>query len=135
MQLLIKNGLILQNNGFFLKGQIAIEKGKIASLSYNESIQMCEYKEILDAESFMVSPGFIDTHNHGGSGFGYIGEEAEWEKVQERLCSTGVTSLTPTWESSTPEKTLEFIDRIKTRMNKNDSSKVDIVGIHWKGLT
>ena len=133
MQLLIKNGLIMQNNGLFLRGNIAAEKGKIAAISYNVKTPSGESGEVLDAEGFMVCPGFIDTHNHGGSGFGYNGEENEWVKIQERLSSTGVTSLTPTWESATPDDTLKFIDRIKALMKKNESANVDIVGIHLEG--
>ena len=133
MQLLIKNGVILQNNGFFLRGHLAAEQGKISALTYSRVPPLCASGEVLDAENHMVCPGLIDTHNHGGNGFGFAGEEGEWEKVQERLSSTGVTSLTPTRESASPEDTLTFVDRITSLMRKNDSAKVDILGIHLEG--
>ena len=133
MQLLIKNGQILQSNGSFLKGHVGIDRGKIAALWYDETPPLCEKDREFDAEGFMVCPGLIDTHNHGGNGFGYTGSDAEWDAVQKRLSSTGVTSITPTWESSTPEDTLKFIDRIHALMKKNDFNNVDIVGIHLEG--
>ena len=133
MQLLVKNGLILQNNGLFLRGHIAVEQGKISALIYGEVPPLYANREVLDAEDLMVCPGFIDTHNHGCNGFGYTGEEEEWGKIQERLSSTGVTSLTPTRESANLDDTLKFIDQISALMKKNDSAKVDILGIHLEG--
>ena len=44
MQLLIKNGLILQNNGTFIKGHIGIDQGKIAALWYNDDPVLCDLK-------------------------------------------------------------------------------------------
>jgi N-acetylglucosamine-6-phosphate deacetylase len=133
VQLLVKNGLILQSNGLFLKGHIGVEKGKIAALRYGENLPLCETETELDAEGFMVCPGLIDTHNHGGNGFGYTGEETEWEKVQDRLSRSGVTSILPTLESSTLDETLGFMERIQALMKKNDSNRVDILGIHLEG--
>jgi N-acetylglucosamine-6-phosphate deacetylase len=133
VQLLVKNGLILQSNGLFLKGHIGVEKGKIAALWYGEIPPLCETEGELDAEGFMVCPGLIDTHNHGGNGFGYTGDETEWEKIQDRLSRAGVTAILPTLESSTFDETLGFIGRIQALMKKNNSNRVDILGIHLEG--
>ena len=133
MQLLVQNGLILQNNGLFLRGHVVVERGNITALTYGEVPPTCTNGEVLHADNLMVCPGLIDTHNHGGNGFGYTGDENEWKKIQERLSATGVTSLTPTLESETLDETLKFIDRIGALMKKNDSANVDIVGIHLEG--
>jgi N-acetylglucosamine-6-phosphate deacetylase len=131
MQLLIKNGLILQNNGIFLKGHIGIDRGKIAALWYNGLPPLCENE--IDAEHYLISPGFIDTHNHGGNGFGYDCTEAEWEKMAERLASAGVTSVLPTLESSNAAETLAFIDNVIALAKNNNINKVAIAGIHLEG--
>jgi len=133
MQLLLKNGLILQSNGIFLRGHVVVEEGKILALVYGKVSPSWTSEEVLDAEDLMVCPGFIDTHNHGGNGFGYTGEEREWEKIQELLSSTGVTSLIPTRESAAPGDTLKFVDRICALMKNNESANVEILGIHLEG--
>ena len=133
MQLLIKNGLILQNNGIFLLGHIGIDEGKIAALWYDEVPALYANVPVINADNYYVSPGFIDTHNHGGNGFGFDCEEAGWEKLESRLSSVGVTSVLATLESSTIDKTLKFIDRIHALTEKNDSNRVEVAGIHLEG--
>jgi N-acyl-D-aspartate/D-glutamate deacylase len=62
--IIIKNGLIVDGSGKEpYKGEISIKDEKISSIS-NESIKT-DAKRIIDAEGQIVSPGFIDVHNHG----------------------------------------------------------------------
>ena len=138
MRLFVKNGLVLQSNGTFLKGYIGIDKGRIAALWYGETQPLCANDgyadaEVIDAERCLVSPGFIDTHMHGGLGFDFCNEKPGWEKLQERLSSKGVTSILSTVSSLPPDETLASIDRIAALVKKNDAAKVDIVGIHMEG--
>jgi len=137
MQLLIKNALIPQNNNIFLKGHICIDQGKIKALWYNENAsafaESCVKKETIDADGSIVSAGFIDTHNHGGNGYGYDCEKAEWENIEHRLLSVGVTSVLPTLESSSLDDTFKFFDKIQAIAKNNDSKKVEIAGIHLEG--
>jgi len=144
MQLIIKNGLVLQNNGTFLKGHIGIDRGKIAALWYTEAadhlpllgaiVSPIDTVQI-DAEGLLVSPGLIDTHVHGGNAFSfcYANEGAEWEKMEERLSSIGVTSVLATGSSLPPDETLNFIDRAAALAKKNDANQVEIVGIYMEG--
>ena len=133
MQLLIKNALIPQSNSIFLKGHIGIDQGKIKALWYSENTPSCENTEIIDADGFMVSSGFIDTHNHGGNGYGYDCEKTEWEKIEHRLLSAGVTSVLATWESSSLDETLRFFDKFHALAKNNKFNKVEIAGIHLEG--
>ena len=140
MQLIIKNGRILQNNGSFLKGSIGIDQGKIAALWYGAVPELKSGIPSIDAENYLVSPGLLDTHIHGGLGFTLAGgqegkqedcHEGSWEKLEERLSSIGVTSILATCESLPAEKTLAFIARTLALAKKTD--KVDIIGIHLEG--
>ena len=133
MQLLIKNGLILQGNGTFLKGHIGIDKGKIAALWYGGLPPLFTDAPSINAESYLVSPGLIDTHMHGGVGFNFNSETAGWEKLEKRLSSAGVTSVLATGESRPPEEILAFIGRARSLAAKNDTNLVDIIGIHQEG--
>ena len=137
MQLIIKNGLILQSNGTFLKGHVGVDNGKIAALWYGEEPPPDRLSDknvqLVDAARFLVSPGLIDTHVHGGMGYDFTYEKDGWEKMEERLRANGVTSILATISSRPPDKTLECIDRVKAIAEKNSINKVSIAGIHMEG--
>ncbi|QHQ62944.1 amidohydrolase family protein [Anaerocolumna sedimenticola] len=62
MRTLIKNGLIYDGSGGSLyQKNILIEEDKIASVT--ENIEVCA-ENVIDANGFAVTPGFIDTHRH-----------------------------------------------------------------------
>jgi len=133
MQLLVINGLVLQSNGTFLKRHIGIEKGKIAALWHGEIPSQDSNAPSINAERFLVSPGLIDTHMHGGEGFNFNGETGGWEKLQKRLSSAGITSILATGESRSLEEILAFITRARSLAAKNDTNLIDIIGIHQEG--
>jgi len=133
MQLLIKNGLLLQSSGSFLQGHIGIDSGKIAALWYGALPPLYANTPSIDAKGFIVSPGLVDTHMHGGEGFNFNDEMAPWEILEKRLSSAGVTSVLATGESRTTEGILAFIGRVISLAAKNNANPVDIVGIHQEG--
>jgi N-acetylglucosamine-6-phosphate deacetylase len=133
MQLSIINALIPQSNNLFLKGHICIDKGKIKALLFTETTPFIKNTEIIDADGYIACPGFIDTHNHGGNGYGFDCEEDGWRKIEQRLSSSGVTSVLATWESSPLDDTFRFIDRVKSISNNNAVNNVEIAGIHLEG--
>ena len=60
--ILIVNGRILDGSGNpWFRGSIGIKNGKIAEIG---PLKGQSAKEILDAGDLIVSPGFIDIHNH-----------------------------------------------------------------------
>ena len=60
---LIKQGKIIDGTGNpWFRGDLLIEKGKIKEISHHISNQNVD--EVIDASSFIVSPGFIDIHTH-----------------------------------------------------------------------
>jgi len=134
MQIIVKNGLILQKNGTFLKGHIGIDKDKIAALWYDDApISEAGTTEV-DAEAYLVSPGLIDTHVHGGNTFTFSNSgEGAWEKMEDRLVSTGVTSILATGTSLPHDETLDFIDRTRALAEKNNTNRVEILGIYMEG--
>lgn len=83
--ILIKNGYIktMSTQGDIESGQVLIKDGKI--LAVGEKIDMnavmsdeSEVTEIIDAQGFMVTPGFVDGHCHIGmfeDGIGFEGDD------------------------------------------------------------
>jgi len=137
MQLVIKNGMILQGNGSFLPGHIGIDNGKIAALWYGDIPDLkpdLPPIDVINAKRFLVSPGFIDTHMHGALGFSLAGcQDGGWEKLEKRLSAAGITSILSTCECLPFDTTVSFIDRTLALADKNDSNLVDVVGIHMEG--
>jgi len=133
MQLVIKNGLVLQSNETFLKGHIGIDNGKIVALWHGEASSDISKVSTIDAEGYLVSPGLIDTHIHGGNTFSFVSEEADWEKMEDRLSSLGVTSVLATGTSLPLDKILSFIDTVKVLAKRNDANRVEILGIYVEG--
>ena len=133
MQLVIKNARILQADGTFLEGRIGIDEGRIAEIRYDENPPLCASVEQIDAEHNIISPGFIDTHVHGGMGFDFSYEKPGWEKMQERLAAHGVTSILATLSSRPPDETLTFIDRMAIMAKESGKGPVEIAGFHMEG--
>jgi len=140
MQLIVKNGQVLQSNGTFKKGHIGIDEGKIAALWYDEEPPADKSIPNINAEGLLVSPGLIDTHTHGGntcsfcfSTFNSPGEQSSWEKMQRRLSSIGVTSILATGTSLPPEETLNFVDSAAALSLKNKVNQVEVLGIYMEG--
>lgn len=61
-EILIKNGHVVDGTGNpRFRGDIGVENGKITAIG---DLGSAKGKEIIDAKGLVVSPGFIDMHNH-----------------------------------------------------------------------
>lgn len=60
----LTNGLIVDGSGSEpYKGEVTITAGKITGIS--KTPINCEAKRVIDVKGQVISPGFIDVHNHG----------------------------------------------------------------------
>lgn len=62
MDLIIKNGILI-SGGNAVKGDIAVNNGKIAAIGDNLS-EFCAADRLIDAEERLVTPGGVDVHSH-----------------------------------------------------------------------
>ena len=64
--LLIKNARIVDGTGApaFI-GAVAVEGERISAVGRVEGELKVDAKQVIDAKGLVVSPGFIDAHNHG----------------------------------------------------------------------
>lgn len=99
--MIIRNGLVFQEDKTFAKKDIVIKNGRIVEAGEPG-------EEIIDATGLYVLPGLIDIHSHGAVGYDFSDGEAEGLKeILVYQYAHGVTSYCPTSMTLEREKLLE----------------------------
>lgn len=89
-------------------GTVVVEGGRIARVDEQPAP---EGIEALDLRGFVVAPGFVDLHVHGGGGFSLIDGDASQLRGYARWAATrGVTGFLPTLVPDTPGRLREVIE-------------------------
>ncbi len=115
----IKNGIILNQDFEFHRGDLYISNGIIAE---HES----EDAEIIDAENFYAVPGLVDIHFHGCAGHDFCeGTPEAFKKILEYENSVGVTAICPATMTLPEEKLLQIMAAAK--------KFPDLAGIYLEG--
>ena len=90
--MIIKNGLVFQEDGSFCKKDVYIRDHQIV-----EAEDMTEDRTVLDAEGLMVLPGLVDIHSHGAAGEDFSdGDPDGLKKILRYEKQSGITSYCPT---------------------------------------
>ena len=77
--LLIKNARIVDGTGApSFKGAIAVKGERISAVGRVEGELKVDARETIDAKGLVVSPGFIDAHNHGDCSILYYPKAESW---------------------------------------------------------
>ena len=109
--LLFKNVRIIKENEILNEYNLSVKNGKIDRI-FSE-ITDEKFDHIVDGENMYLSPGFIDLHNHGNSGWDFMDGTLEAIKgIAEFHAKNGVTSFLATTMTSSFEKTLGVIKSI-----------------------
>lgn len=124
--MIIKNGLVFNEQCKFEKKDVYIENGKIVS-SLNEVSDKTE----IDANGNYVIPGLIDTHIHGATGHDFCDKDVKGLiSIAKYLKSQGITAFCPT-SMTLKEDVLKEIFVTATENLPKDCA--NIVGIHMEG--
>lgn len=129
---LIKNIRIITPYEVLHNYVVIISDGKIEAIESEQAINVKSIEKVIDGKGQYLSPGFIDIHNHGNSGYDFMDatEEAIYEIGQYHL-KNGVTSYLGTIITQSYENMLRAAKNIADYKNKNNSAS--IVGIHLEG--
>ena len=124
---IISDKIILDDTLF--DGFIYIEDGKITEVSHNDR----RFDETFDLRGLYVSPGFVETHTHGGKGFSFLtGSVDDMVEACNFHLSHGATSIAPT-VSAAPFEQMRTATRNISQAKKSEKLLGNILGAHLEG--
>lgn len=125
--MIIRNGLVFQEDGTFAKKDLYVENHKIVS-----SPEEVTDKTEIDASGLKVIPGAVDVHSHGAFGHDFSDADVEGLKTVLRYeKSHGVTSYCPTSMTLPKEQLTEIFSTAILAGEAEDQAR--IVGINMEG--
>ncbi|MFA9464559.1 MAG: N-acetylglucosamine-6-phosphate deacetylase [Velocimicrobium sp.] len=125
--MIIKNGLLFQENGAFVLDDLHLNQTTIIPASACHGTN-----EIIDATGLYVIPGLIDVHIHGAMGYDFCdGNPTGLMKISAYLKQNGITSFCPT-SMTLPTNQLQHIFSTITNIPE-ESQLSHIQGIHMEG--
>ncbi|MBO7217817.1 MAG: N-acetylglucosamine-6-phosphate deacetylase [Clostridia bacterium] len=112
-------------------GWLIAENGKISALGEGD-YDGAFGGEVFDCLGAYLSPGFIDTHIHGGAGFDFMDAvPEEYEKIAAYHASNGVTTMLATTLAGDREETKKVLSAFN-EASKNISC-CNLLGVHLEG--
>lgn len=125
--MIIKNGLVFQEDGSFVKKDLYIEEGRFVATEAEVS-DKTEY----DAQGLKVLPGLVDVHSHGAYGHDFCDADAEGLKVILKYEKEhGITSYCPTSMTLAKDKLMDIF-ATATKVEP-DPSRARIIGVNMEG--
>ncbi len=111
---------------------VIIDEGKITNIASEQDIASESVSEVIDGKGQFLSPGFIDIHNHGNSGYDFMdATEEAIDNIGRYHLKNGVTSYLGTVLTQSYENILNAAKNISEYKNKSNSSQ--LLGIHLEG--
>src|SRR5699024_9695813 len=136
MKILIKNAKIISPYEVKDNSSLEIEKGKISNLFHKRKVDEEGYDRIIDAKNQYLSPGFIDIHNHGNSGYDAMdGSYQALDAIAEFHLQNGITSFLATTMTSESEKVKRALENVGKYINEKEHKniKYQVLGIYLEG--
>ena len=133
MKTLYANGKLILEDGIYENGSVLCEDGIIKKIFKTANGIGVAADETIDAGGRYISPGFIDTHIHGGAGHDVMDADPEGLiKIAETHREHGCTSFLPTTLTSGRERITAAVKNVYDCMNKRHSG-ARILGVHLEG--
>jgi len=128
---LFENGKLILEDGIIEKGAVYVKDGFIEGIFIDQ--WDIDADERIDAQGMYISPGFIDTHIHGGGGFDVMDADqralAEIARMHKRH---GCTAFLPTTLTASKERIQAAVRNVHAFMH-SQSEGARALGVHLEG--
>nr|WP_246566530.1 N-acetylglucosamine-6-phosphate deacetylase [Tissierella simiarum] len=129
---LIKNVNVVTPYEILYGFAVALDNSKIVNIDKEDQFNEENFNKVIEGKGNFLSPGFIDIHNHGNSGYDIMDSTEEaLDAISDFHLKNGVTSYLGTVITSSYEDMIEAMKNIVNYKNKED--KAQIIGIHLEG--
>ncbi len=131
-KLFIKNVRIITTGGIVDGCGLWVADGKIGRIT--AALPDPGVCEVIDGQGLYLSPGFIDLHNHGNSGYWAIdGTEEALRTIAGFLIPRGVTGFLASTSTASTEDTIRAIRAAADFADKKPAGVSQLLGIHLEG--
>lgn len=128
--MLIKNGMVLTEQGRFEASDIVVENDRIAAIL---PTGQGGSQDIFDAAECYVLPGFVDIHTHGAVGVDFCDADPDGiKKLLDYYGRQGVTSVVPATMSYNEPIIADVVNAAKPYFDKDGYGAV-LRGINMEG--
>jgi N-acetylglucosamine-6-phosphate deacetylase len=129
---IIKNVRIILKDQIISDNQLFIRDGKITAITReNFDVDDCS---VIDGKDLYLSPGFIDIHNHGNSGFDAMDAMLDALKAISRFhMKNGVTGFLATTMTASYNATIRAIENAVEYSSKGDTHSSQMLGLYLEG--
>ncbi|HAF61687.1 MAG TPA: N-acetylglucosamine-6-phosphate deacetylase [Anaerolineaceae bacterium] len=132
MNQIINNVKIILKDQIIYDNQLLIHDGKIAAIT-QESLPVDDCL-MIDGEGLYLSPGFIDIHNHGNSGFDAMDATTEaLETISRFHMKNGVTGFLATTMTASYGETICAIENAVEYSTRVDTQSSQMLGLYLEG--
>jgi N-acetylglucosamine-6-phosphate deacetylase len=129
----VVHGNILTPTGILQDGAIYIKNNRVDAVGKTGEVQLPENTNQLDAHGYLVAPGYIDAHIHGGNGYDFAsGNLQEIQSILTWLAATGVTGVLPTIATAPLDQQIRAIQTLREASLSSEKGAA-ILGIHLEG--
>lgn len=129
--ILYKNIKLITPNKVLNGYGVVVNEGKIKTIDLERNINIEPINEVIDGKGLYLSPGFIDIHNHGNSGFDFMDATKEAiENISKYHLKNGVTSFLGSVITQSYDNMINAARNITEYKNNTYSQ---LIGIHLEG--
>jgi N-acetylglucosamine-6-phosphate deacetylase len=126
-------GSVLIDSGQLIDCSVILEGQYIKAL-IPSSEAITEDIEKIDVTGLIVSPGFIDTHVHGGLGHNFMeGTPEALSEISKHFITAGVTSCLATTTSAPIEDIMRALVNASNASKNPVRGEVEVLGVHLEG--